>query len=263
MRHTVLGILVATSSSACTTLGPMPATTGISAIPAARPEVDVQVAAVPVYYVSAGATRDPQGTAAPQVLVVFDPDRILVPGLIVAMRGVDSSGAGGFLEPVLGYRLALSDRFAGALLLYGTHASGSQKGASFSADRIGSELQADLRLTTESPWAELHVSWGIALTGLSGEGHHCVAPDGYGTDCDVSDDTVDVHASGAYVSANAALAVELFRHRESWFHGGRIALSVAGGTMPTYRSGVQTDAVAYGAAGLSMSWAIGTSAPAR
>ena len=256
--HRLLAVFIALATGACTTLGPMPATTAISAIPAARPEAAVQVDAVPAYYLSSGATRDPEGTAVPQLLALFDPDRLVLPGLIVAVRAVGSSGAGSFIEPIVGYRLALSDRFAGAVLVYGAHASGDQNGARFSAGRFGGELQADVRLTPENPWAELHLSWGVALTGLSGDGHHCVGADGYGVDCFVSADQVDLHASGAYVAASAAVAVELFRHRQSWFHGGRVALGVAGGTMPTYRGGIQGDAAVYESLGLSMSWAVGT-----
>jgi hypothetical protein len=172
-------------------------------------------------------------------------------------------GAGGFVEPILGYRLSLSDRFAGAILVYGTHAEGEQNGARFSAARFGGELQGDLLITNESRWAELHVSWGVSLTGLSGEGHYCVDTDGYGTDCGISDRAVDIHVSAAYVAASAAVAVELFRHHESWFHGGRVAFGVAGGTMPTYRAGLPTDAAVYAAVGLSMSVAVGANDPPR
>jgi hypothetical protein len=257
MRVTLIAVLGLVTTSACTTLGPMPATTGISAIPAARPEAEVQVGAMPAYYLSAGAARDPEGAAVPQLLALFDPDHLLLPGLIVAARGVSSAGAGSFIEPMLGYRANLTDRFAGAIIIYGTHASGAQNSAHFSAGRFGGELQADVRVSGESRWAELHVGWGVSLTGLSGDGHYCVDADGYGTDCNFADHEVDIHASGAYLAANAAVALELFRHHESWFHGGRVALGVAGGTMPTYRNGIQTDAAVYGAVGLTLSVAVG------
>ncbi len=257
MRAFVL-LLGALATGACTTLGPMPATTGVSAVPAGRPDLEATIAAAPAYYLSSGATRDPHGTAVGQLLAVFDPDRLVLPGLVFAARGVASGGAGGFVEPILGYRGALSDRFAGAVLLYATHASGEQNGASFAVDRFGAELQGDVRVTGESRWLELHLGWGIAVTGLSGHGSYCVDGDGYGVDCGDSAATADVAASGAYLSASGAVALELFRRRESWFHGGRLAFSVAGGTMPTVRGSAQADAAAYVSAGLSLSIAVGS-----
>ncbi len=250
----IVGLL----ASGCTTLGPMPAATGVSAVPAARPEGELGFSAAPASYLSSGAVADPKGAAVPQVTALFDPDRLILPGLILAARGVASGGAGGFVEPMLGYRRALTDRFAGAVVVYGTHASGAQNGARFDADRYGAELDADVRVTGASRWAELHVAWGVALTGVSGNGRYCVDERGYCVDCGAMPAaTVDAVGSGAYVTGNAALVVDLFRHRESWFHGGRVAFGVAGGTMPTWRNGVQGDAATYATLGLHVSWAVG------
>src|SRR6187551_1351190 len=47
---------------ACTTLGPTPAMTGIPSPPLERPGVELQVAAVPGYFLSSAATEEPKGS---------------------------------------------------------------------------------------------------------------------------------------------------------------------------------------------------------
>ena len=49
MRHLLLIVVVV---SGCTTLGPMPATTGVAAIPSGRPGVEAQIGVVPSYHLS-------------------------------------------------------------------------------------------------------------------------------------------------------------------------------------------------------------------
>jgi hypothetical protein len=100
----------------CTTLGPTPAMTGLPTPPLARPGVELQVAAVPGYYLSSAATEEPKGAVLPQVAAVFEPDELIhVQGLLAGARYVGEDGTGGALEPLLGFRTFLDDdeRFSG------------------------------------------------------------------------------------------------------------------------------------------------------
>src|SRR5687767_1114038 len=89
---------------ACTSVGPMPTTTAISAVPSDRPSAEAQAAVTPVFRLSNAASGDDQnGQSTPQVSALFDADRLLARGLIVGARLFGESGDAG-LEPYLGYR---------------------------------------------------------------------------------------------------------------------------------------------------------------
>ena len=99
--------------AACTTLGPMPATTGISALPAQRPSGEVQAAMMPVFFLSDTTRAEAPGPkASPQLSAVFEPDSLLgTKGLILGAR---TWGEGGDspVEPMIGLRRKLDDHFA-------------------------------------------------------------------------------------------------------------------------------------------------------
>lgn len=238
---------------ACTTLGPMPATTGVSAVPTGRPGGEIGVGLVPGYYLSAGTQQSPSGAGLAQASLVLEPDRLLpLPGILVGARRVGHSDVGGYYEPLVGYRCHLDQdkRVAAMGVAYLTHASGSQNGTSYSATRGGAEVGFDIRMTPPSKLLEVHINAFAALTGLSARGRYCLDAAQRGTSCaDPPVNPVDIQASGVYPSGNIGASFDFARHLDTIFHGGRLAVGVSGGTMPTAIGGQQGDAhwyVSYG-----------------
>ena len=251
----------------CTTLGPTPAMTGIPTPPLERPGVELQVAAVPGYFLSGAVTEDPKAAVLPQVAAVFEPDELIhVPGLLAGARYAGKGDAGAALEPLLGYRTFLDDekRFSLAALGFFAYASAASQGASFSALRGGFEAGVDARLTPRSHYAELHTNLGLTFTGLNADGDYCLARGSeYGVDCpDEPSERMLVRgsASGLFPSAHAGASLDFARHLHAPFHGVRLAIDFAGGTMPTVRSGEQQSAHLYGSGGLSLTVGLGQSA---
>jgi hypothetical protein len=259
MRHATLLLVLA----GCTSLGPNPATTGIGARPLARPGFELGVALVPGHFLSAGVTEDPEGTSIQQASLTFEPDRLIdLPGAFVAARLAGDDESGVILEPALGYRRALDDRFAVAGLAFGTRSSKERRGASYEAMRFGGELAADVRLTPVSRILELHLFGGAALTWLEADGRYCINPEtGFGIDCpeEASEPRTMANAdvTGVYPTGHVGGAVELGRGLRSAFRGARLALSVAGGWMPTLVAG-QKGRHSFAALGLSLSVALGS-----
>ena len=246
----------------CTALGPMPATTATPAIPAGRPSFEVQVGALPGYYLSSSVQKEHKGTAIANAAILIEPDSIIhVPGLVVGGRYVGESSKGGYPEPMLGYRTFVDGdkRIAVSAVGYATHGSGSAKSASYSATRGGAEAGIDFRATPESKWFELHLMGGASLTGLSAEGVYCVDAQGiYGVDCpDMMPSFQRATAGGVYPAATGGISVDMGRHFNGEFHGGRVELLVGGGTAPHVTSGVQESARSYASAGLALSVGFG------
>lgn len=263
----VLGFALLGVLGGCTTLGPTPAMTGIPTPPLERPGVEVQVAAVPGYFLSGAVSEEPKAAVLPQVAAVFEPDELIeVPGLLAGARYAGDADSGGALEPVLGYRTFLDDdkRFSLAALGFAAYASAADNGASFTAFRGGLEAGVDARLTPASNYAELHTNLGLTFTGLSADGDYCLGTGGvYGVDCPAErTERMLVHASasGVFPSAHAGASLDFARHLRSPFHGVRLALDFTGGTMPTVRSGQQHSAQIYGTGGLSLTVGLGKSA---
>src|SRR5262245_39820513 len=137
-------------TSACTTLGPMPATTGARYAPAARPDITLSAAAVPGYFLSSAVQKDAKGAPIGQASVMVEPDRwVDLPGAVVGGRYVGKSDQGGYPEPMLGYRAYLDGekRLALGGLAYGTRGSGESERASYEAWRVGGEIGSDVRIT--------------------------------------------------------------------------------------------------------------------
>jgi hypothetical protein len=246
----------------CTTLGPMPATTAAASLPAGRPSVEVQGAAVPGYYLSSAVQKEAKGASISQAALLIEPDNIIhVPGLIVGGRYVGDSSKGGYPEPMLGYRAFVDadDRIAVSAVGFATHGSGSVKGASYAATRGGAEGGIDLRATPESKWFELHVLGGASLTGIRAEGTYCVDAEGaYGVDCpDMMPKFQHAGVGGFYSAATGGIAVDMGRHLSGEFHGGRVELLIGGGTMPRVTGGVQQSAQSFASAGLALSLGFG------
>ena len=248
-------------TSACTTLGPMPATTGASFAPAARPDVTLSAGALPGYYLSSAVQEEAKGTSIGQASILVDPDRwIDLPGAVIGGRYVGEDDNGGYPEGMLGYRAHVDGdkRLALGGLLYGTHGSGQSKRASYQAWRVGAELGSDFRVTPESHWLELHVFGSAALTALSAEGEYCLDAElRYGLDCGEMQIPVSAEARGLYPSFDAGLGFEVARHLDSVFHGVRLDLQIGAGTMPTVVGAEQASARTYAALGGALSLGLG------
>ncbi len=249
---------------ACTTLGPTPAMTGIPAPPLERPGVELQAGLVPGYYLSTTVTEEPKAAVLPQVAGVFEPDQLIsVPGLLIGARYAGDSSSGAALEPLLGYRTFLDGekRFSLATLGFVAYASARDEAASFSAWRGGLEAGFDARISGPSKYAELHTNLGATFTALNADGTYCLGVDGdYGIDCsNVPGDQkpVSAAASGIFPTAHAGLSLDFARHWRGPFHGVRVAVDLAGGTLPTVVGGKQHSAQLFGTGGLSLTLGLG------
>jgi hypothetical protein len=258
--------IVVMLGSACTTLGRMPATTAINAIPAERPGGELQGALIPVSTLSDAAsapgsdgTHSRNNRSSPQLLGLFEPDRWLqAPGVIVGARAWGVKHDSPF-EPFVGYRRRLGS-LALAGVAYGTHASGDSNGASYTATRFGLESSADARLA-KLAWAELHVQVSVSGSLISARGTYCADDTGIAIDCvdNGPNRAVDGSLFGLYPSATAELGIDLGRDLRSAFHGARVALLGAVGRMPKLREGHQQLGDTYGSLGLSVTIGLGSS----
>lgn len=242
----------------------MPATTGLSALPAPRPGLELQAAAVPGYFLSSAVQEEAEGAAIGQLAVMVEPGQwIRAPGLALGARYVGNDGSDGYLEPLLRYRLALDseDRFSAAAVAFGTHASADDDGSSYSATRGGLELGLNARVTPSSRYAELHASLSATATGLAAKGSYCLDTNQrFGVDCSTSPGTspsVEAKAGGVYPSATAMLSLDFARHLGGPLHGGRLGLMGSVGSMPRVEAGEQSEPAAYTAAGLSLTLGLG------
>jgi hypothetical protein len=264
-RQSVIAVACAWAigfTAGCTALGPMPATTGASMVPAQRPDVEAAVGVVPGYYLSSSVQSSPKGAAPSQASLMVEPERLIgVPGLVAGARYVGNADSGGYLEPMAGYRTFVDAdrRLAAGAVGYATNGSGTANHASYSATRGGVEAGLDVRPLSESRWVELHLLTAAAVTGVSARGDYCIDVNReYGVDCPATPSNL-AHASAAgfYPSVTAGVAVDFARHLDLAFHGGRVAVTAAGGTMPAVVSGEQTSPRAYAAAGLSVTLGVG------
>ncbi len=231
-------------ATGCTTLGPMPTTMGVSAMPAARPEVSVTGHALPGYYLSSSVLADGKGTAMLGGSVLVEPDRYVeLPGFIVGARAYGDKNDVGF-EPLLGYRRKIGPD---APLAYGavvafTQASGKARGAQYEATRVSAEAMAAYRVFQSARSVDVALTAAVNATALSAEAAYCVDAQGYGHDCGDMEMTIAGKASGVYVAATAGVALGVGQRWRSTFHGMRVAFTGTGGTMPTLVNGVQQSA---------------------
>jgi hypothetical protein len=261
-----LWVLTVAPLCACTTLGPMPAMTGISSVPLERPGVELQGAVVPGYYLSSSVTEKPESAQLPQLLGLLEPDELVhVPGLFAGARYAGESSSGAAVEPLLGYRTFLDEDkvLSLAALGFGTYASAAKDDASFTAWRGGVEVDVDVRLTPRAHYAELHANAGATVTGLAADGRYCLDAAGrYGIDCpsDGSLQPQSASISGIFPSGHAGVSLDFVRHYRIPFHGVRLGLDFAGGTLPTVVGGQERGAKLYGGAGLSLTIGLGANA---
>jgi len=244
----------------CTTLGPVPSTTGVSAIPAGKPGAEVQLGAVPSFYLSSSAST-PHGAGTGQAAVLLEPDRFVkVPGLVVGGR-LFGSGPDTPVEPVIGYRRALGEDFAWAVVGFGTSKRAKQKLASYHGFQMGGEVMADGKIVGFTRWLSLHAMLGAQLLRIVGSGTYCIDATGKGKDCDEktpeNNTFVNGEAEGFYPSVTAAFALDGGRNGSSWFHSLRVSLLASIGRMPHVKNGDQVSDTTYFALGLLATLGVG------
>jgi hypothetical protein len=240
----------------------MPATTGVAAVPASRPGVELQAAFVPGYYLSSAVQKEGKGASISQASLLFEPSRWFgLPGLVLGARAVGGRDTGAYGEPMIGYRTHLDSQKSLSLgaIGYGTVASGENSGASYSAVRGGIEGLFDFRATPESQIFEVHLFSGMSLTGVDVDGEYCLDANGvYGVDCgNPAMNKISATARGAYPALSGGIGLDFARGIPSVFHGVRAAFQVAGGTMPTVTAAQQANPRTYGALGLSLTLGLG------
>lgn len=240
MHHRSLALMLVTATAACTTLGPMPASTLVSAVPADRTGAEVQAAIVPAFYLSDAANSTPnQSPATRQISALLEPDKWFgTKGLILGARAFGESGDSPF-EPMIGYRRKLDERFSLAGVAFGTHARGAQDGASYEATRFGGELVLDGNLVPLGDWLALHFHASVNATYLNATGTYCVLDDGDATDCDDGTRRVDGEVAGIYSAATAGITLDIARRPTGAIHGVRLGLVGTVGGMPKLRDGIQ------------------------
>jgi hypothetical protein len=231
-----LSLLPIASLAACTTLGPMPATTGVSAIPADRPGVEVQAGLVPVFFLSDAAhDGDSAYAASSQLSALVTPRR---DGLVLGARRWGEAGDAP-VEPMIGWRRRLDDAFSIAGIGYGTFAYGENGGASYEALRLGGELAVDARLVPIARALAIHVQASLSATYLDASGTYCVGTTGQAVDCSSTSRRVDGEVHGIYTAATAGVALDIARRPTGWLHHVRLAAVTALGGMPRIRDGRQ------------------------
>lgn len=247
---------VALASTACTSLGPMPATTAVSASPVGRPDVSLQAGLVPGFRLSESTQQRPRGGPIKHLSAVVEP-HAWVPGAVAGLRGVFGSDGDSYAEPMVGYRAHVDRGRRVALLGVGSAARARHavRGASYEATRAAGEVIVDVNPLREA-WVELHLVGGVSALALSARGTYCVdAATGYGVDCngfEPEKPRVDGAAGGVFPALTGGVAVDLARRSASWFHGVRVAAHVAHGQMPSIVGGVEGDRRAYTSGGLTV-----------
>jgi hypothetical protein len=255
--HPLIPVLL--FATACTTLGPMPATTGLSAVPTNRPGVEVQTAVIPVFFLSDAAHGgDADAAASAQLSAIIEPDRLFgSKGLILGARTWGESGDSPF-EPMIGLRRRLDETFAIAAVGYGTFVRGESGGASYAATRLGGEAAIDATILPLG-YLEFHAQATLAATYFDARGQYCVSSNGEATDCDQYSRLVDGDLAGVYTSATAGLSLDIARRPHGVLHGIRIAMMGAVGAMPRIRDGVQSASNDhYRSFGLSLTIGLGS-----
>jgi hypothetical protein len=256
-----LAAVAAVVLSACTSLGPLPATTGVSAIPTERPGVELQTGIVPGTWLSDAAhdTDGTQSAGTQQTSALVEPDRLLgTHGLIAGVRKFGETGDA-VVEPMIGLRRRLDDTFAIAGIAYGGHAEGESNKASYSATRLGGELAADATVVqTPGRWLGLHVQGSVSATYLDARGSYCTLADGQARDCDDDAPNTTGTIRGIYTAATAGATLDIGRRLTGSLHHIRLGLLGAVGGMPRIRGGVQERSQDhYRSIGLTLSFGFG------
>lgn len=257
--------LAATSvltAAACTRIGAVPTSTGVSPIAHGKPGLDVQTGGLPGFYVSQSTRDADSGDVFGEVGATMEPDRLTgLKGFIFGAAMVDSDGAPVF-QPYAGWRGFLDAGHTAALAAVAFGSSGydaeEADPAHVSVKRVGAEVTGDLDLTQSSRTLGLHVLAGASIQRLDASGDYCIGSDGDGTDCHDSSTLIRNASVGAVISAGrGGLALDFARGRDSWFHGGRVEFVWSMGTMPRVQNGREIGSQLYKSAGLTLTLGIG------
>jgi hypothetical protein len=250
-----LAIVVAVFLGACTTLGPMPATTGISAVPLGRPGAQAQLGSMPGFYASQAAKNEAKGAPIQHLSALFDPDRWLpVKAIVIGARvfGQDGDTPG---EPYVGYRSKVNDRVAVGAVAFGSSKRSESRLASYHGVRAGAEGAVDAELWAPSHWFSVHAQAAASITRILASGTYCVDVEGIAKDCDEMDPSTNVMASGkttgVYPAATGTLALEL-GSRSGLFDSARLALLGGMGRMPLVEGGTENGTGTYYTLGASL-----------
>jgi hypothetical protein len=254
-------LAILTLLCACTTLGPMPATTGVSAVPIGHPGADVQAGAVPVFFLSQAAQGEAQADLARQLGVLLEPDRWLkLPGLVIGARMFGNGPEDTLGEPYVGYRTKLTDRASIGGGAYGTAKRSTAKLASYHATRIGGEAAIDGNLLQATSWLSIHAQAAVSVTRIMASGNYCVGNEGTAIDCDTSDPTTNVmiagNQTGVYPAATGTVSVAGARS-QGFFRSATVSMLGSVGTMPLLRNGVKTGTDTYAGLGLMLTLGLG------
>jgi hypothetical protein len=249
---------------ACTTLGPMPATTGVSAVPIGRPGVEGTLGPVPGFFASGAAQNKATGTPIMAASVLLDLDRwlpakgILVGGRLFGKSG-DTPG-----EPYGGYRRKVNDSVSIAGIAFGSTKRAESKLANYHGVRLGAEAAFDMRLWKPASWLSVHAQGAASITRILISGNYCVDAMGVAKDCNEMDPTMNTviggKTTGVYPAGTGTIALDLGAHR-GVFNSARIALLGAVGTMPLVVGGEKTETKPYLTLGLTLSIGLGLGRP--
>jgi hypothetical protein len=245
--------------TACTTLGSMPTTTGVSAIPHGRPGGEVQLAVVPAFRLSNAASgEDRNGQSTTQLSALIDPDHWGIPGLILGARLFGESGDAG-LEPYAGFRRSYNEGVSFAVVAFGTKMGATKEGATYDAIRAGGELMADAKLASFGSWGQLHVGGGISATYIDANGTYCVGGDGNAIDCadDGTSPEVVGELAGLYAAGNLMIALDIARRPTGTIHVVRLGAMFSFGHMPRLVDGRQVYGDVFLSGGLGLTLGFG------
>ncbi|HEY4060081.1 MAG TPA: hypothetical protein VGM39_25880 [Kofleriaceae bacterium] len=234
-------MLLAVVATGCTTMGPMPMSTGVSAVPVGRPGVEVSAGVVPGFFLSDAAQehldQPTTGTMSGEKSIILEPDRLIgTKGLIVGARTLDD----GISEPMVGYRRRLDPNFSiGAIGFAGRSHAGDKdaNGAYYEATRAGGELTVDFQVG--EPILSFHLFGSISSTYVNAHGRYCVGGDGWGRDCDEDTRRANAEVNGVYTAANAGVSIDIARRPEGYLHFIRLFAMGTFGRMPRLYDGEQ------------------------
>jgi hypothetical protein len=252
--------LLLSSVAACSTLGPTAVATGVSPIPRGRFDGELQLGAMPGYYLSSGTVKNPQGSPLLQLSAIIEPGAA-VPGLIVGGRLVGQNQDTA-TDPMIGYRQSFGPdrRMSVSIVGFGDKKSATRKSADYTATHLGAEVAGDLRLGRQRPWIEPHLELALSLEGIWAHGDYCADQNAYGVDCPDPPALPILHhadASGAYPAATVGATLLVAHHHESWVHGVRAMILLGAGLMPRVVDYDQVGAQPYVSGGFALSISVG------
>jgi hypothetical protein len=263
MNRVVLLLLV----GACTSLGPMPATTGLSAVPVGRPGLEAQVGVAAGFDASQSAQNAAKSTTINYASALVDFDRWLpFKGLIAGGRLFGREGDTP-LEPYIGYRRQVVEAISVGVIGFGSTKRVTKEGqgvtyASYHGVRVGGEALVDVELYRVSALLRLHAQGALNITRILASGRYCIDAGGVGIDCSQDQPNTFVNGKfvGVYPAGTATFVLDLGRQGDT-FRGARIGISGTAGRMPLVLAGEENGQGTYYSIGLYFALAFGLGAP--